>query len=270
MSDVSESSSYMDAPVETKTCRNCAAAVAGDYCATCRQPVKVERLTFRELWFEFMNRVLGFDGKFPRTLRDLTLRPGLVVQKFIEGNRVRYYSPVTYFFLVVTILVVGLSLFDVSFLDIMASQQLIDPGEQDETQHRINTVVYDWMGRYLRAFSLAIVPIVAWVAGKMFRKSQLNFLEQSILPLYITGHSFWITILAVIMYKVAHLPYLGILSALITMLLYGLGYSQLMNYQGNARAFVKGIIIYLLGSFIYIVLIVIGMITTFILNPELV
>jgi len=56
------------------------------------------------MYHDFQARIYGLDGMFPRTLRDVTLRPGQASRTFIQGNRVKYYGPVGYFFLMITVL----------------------------------------------------------------------------------------------------------------------------------------------------------------------
>jgi Protein of unknown function (DUF3667) len=93
-------------------CINCHAETTGKFCSNCGQRMTVKRITFREGWNDFWARIYGFDGMFPNTLRDLTVRPGKASQLVIDGNRVKYYGPVGYFFLMITLLCLVGSLLD--------------------------------------------------------------------------------------------------------------------------------------------------------------
>ena len=68
-----------------------------------------------------MARIYGFDGMFPPTLRDITIRPCVASRKYIEGNRVAYYGPVGYFFLMVTLIYIVASLFNIDLVEFMKS-----------------------------------------------------------------------------------------------------------------------------------------------------
>src|SRR6187397_2984313 len=94
-------------------CLNCRQPVTSRYCGSCGQSNPPKRLNLKTLWFDFQSRVYGFDGMFPRTLKDLTLRPGAVTRSYISGNRVLYYGPVGYFFIMITVYLLLASLIDV-------------------------------------------------------------------------------------------------------------------------------------------------------------
>jgi hypothetical protein len=102
-------------------CINCSSEVTSIFCPTCGQRQTVKRLSVKEGWNDFWARVYGFDGMFPRTLRDLTIRPGEVSRKYIKGNRVAYYGPVGYFFLMVTLMYIVASVLNIDLVEFMKS-----------------------------------------------------------------------------------------------------------------------------------------------------
>ena len=75
-------------------CINCGSPVATPFCANCGQASPPKKLSVLTLYTDFQSRIYGFDGMFPRTLRDLTIRPGHVAETYINGNRVKYVAPV--------------------------------------------------------------------------------------------------------------------------------------------------------------------------------
>ena len=80
----------------TKSCANCGAQLVGPYCHACGQTAHVHR----SLWHmveESLHGVLHFDSKSWRTLPLLIARPGLLTRRYIEGQRVRYVSPLALF-----------------------------------------------------------------------------------------------------------------------------------------------------------------------------
>src|SRR5882762_8751747 len=116
------------------TCINCATEAEGKFCPQCGQRLDVKRLTFKEGWHDFWARIYGLDGMFPRTFRDLTLRPGYASKEFIRGNRAKYYGPVGYFFLMITLFLLLLSMIGLDFVDYMKSMQEGLPVKQEESQ----------------------------------------------------------------------------------------------------------------------------------------
>src|SRR5687767_3690324 len=138
-------------------CINCSQEVTGNFCNHCGQRTNVKRINFKEGWIDFWSRVYGFDGMFPRTLRDLTIRPGVVAQKIIDGNRALYYGPVGYFFLMITLFLLALSFMDMSFMEFMKGMQTYVPGENkgSEFQNEMQEAIAD----NLKAFAFLQIPV---------------------------------------------------------------------------------------------------------------
>jgi hypothetical protein len=77
-------------------CANCGAALAGAYCHQCGQSAHVHR-SLGHMLEESMHGVLHFDTKSWRTLPLLIARPGVLTRRYIDGQRVRYVSPLALF-----------------------------------------------------------------------------------------------------------------------------------------------------------------------------
>lgn len=89
------------------TCPNCSAVCLGDYCHGCGQHHLEAPITLRLLWREFAERVLKMERGLLVTARDLTVSPGAVAQRYLDGQRRRYVNPLSYLLLgaAVTLLV---------------------------------------------------------------------------------------------------------------------------------------------------------------------
>jgi hypothetical protein len=94
------------------TCRNCDTPLLGPHCYACGQPVKGLVRHFSSILGDFLDSVLTFDGRTPRTLLPLFARPGHLTCEYFEGRRMRYVSPVRLFFFlsIVTFFVAQLTL----------------------------------------------------------------------------------------------------------------------------------------------------------------
>jgi hypothetical protein len=77
-------------------CLNCDAPVVGRHCRECGQPAHVHR-TLSAFWHDIAHSVLHFEGKIWRTLPLLTVQPGELTRRYIEGERTRFLSPVALF-----------------------------------------------------------------------------------------------------------------------------------------------------------------------------
>lgn len=85
-------------------CGNCQTMLAGPYCHQCGQPIKG---LIRPLsgWFaDFLDGVVQWDGRIPRTVTPLLFRPGFLTREYIAGRQVRYVTPVRLFLFLIVIL----------------------------------------------------------------------------------------------------------------------------------------------------------------------
>jgi hypothetical protein len=83
------------APVvaDSAICRDCGAAISGNYCANCGQETRIQTPTVRQFTHEMMDQYVAVEGKLGRTLRVLVTRPGQLTMDYIEGRRQRYVRP---------------------------------------------------------------------------------------------------------------------------------------------------------------------------------
>src|SRR5579871_771216 len=83
-----------DAPATA--CLNCGTTLTGPYCHACGQAAHVER-SLLHLSEEILHGVVHFDAKGWRTLPLLVAHPGRLTRRYIDGERVRYVSPLALF-----------------------------------------------------------------------------------------------------------------------------------------------------------------------------
>lgn len=57
-------------------CINCSKEIDSVFCPHCGQKNPIKKITIANIWSDFLSSVYGFDGMFPRTLKDLTIRLG--------------------------------------------------------------------------------------------------------------------------------------------------------------------------------------------------
>ena len=255
------------------TCVNCQSEVLGNYCSNCGQRNGVKRLTFREGWNDFWARIYGFDGMFPRTLIDLTLRPGKATRKVISGNRVAYYGPVGYFFLMITLMYLVASLLGIDVVDFMknsANSGLQGPPPKPGSgQEKFMSELLRLLSDNLKLLSFLLVPILAFGARFVFfRKSGFNFLEHSILFFYTQGHVYWLSIISLLSFGMfgKFLPAWIVMVVSIVYSCYAT--SDMYHYQSKIKAMLKGLSLYLMAQLIFIILMIIAVTTYIILNPE--
>jgi hypothetical protein len=78
----------------TSPCLNCGEPLTGPFCSTCGQRAVPPHPTTQELIGDAYNELVGWDGKFARTIRLLLTRPGELTRAVVGGQRARYVSSV--------------------------------------------------------------------------------------------------------------------------------------------------------------------------------
>ena len=228
------------------TCLNCNQETSGNFCSNCSQRTAVKRITFKEGWHDFWARIYGFDGMFPRTLRDLTIRPGVAATRFIGGNRVLYYGPVGYFFLMITLMLLVYDMMGISFLEVMKASGQVMVKTDTKNQEVFTQKIFQAISDNLKIFFFLFIPFQAFAARFVFfRKAGFNFMEHSILPFYVMGHDLWMNIVLGVVYAINGKYYTW--TAFITFFYFGYSYATMMTYQSRVKAFFKGIGVWLVG-----------------------
>jgi hypothetical protein len=82
------------ARVTAADCLNCGAPLSGPFCSQCGKRVVPPHPTTRELVGDAYDELVGWDGKFARTIRLLLTRPGELTAAVIGGQRARYVGSV--------------------------------------------------------------------------------------------------------------------------------------------------------------------------------
>lgn len=234
-----------------KNCINCDTEYSGDYCNVCGQRRKVERLTFRSAWMDFQRMFIGLDNKFFRTFKTIWISPGAVAKANIGGNRVKYVGPVSYFFIVLTLLILFGSVFGVDWSDFMReSTSLMAP--ESERQANLQQQMTQKIFNNFRTFQFFIIPFMALSAKMLFRKSGFNYLEHMVLVFYVQAQMLFITILNLLIYIAFDKTFL-MLSALIPFFFYGWACSTFYPGKRKALRFIKGMFVQLLGMIMFLI-----------------
>ena len=107
--------SHQESPAQ---CQNCTAALSGPYCAACGQKVGHLHRPIWEIAEDFLHSVVHFDGRLWQTLRSLFQRPGEMTADWADGRQARYVPPIRLFIFTSLLLVITLTLSDVTLLRI--------------------------------------------------------------------------------------------------------------------------------------------------------
>ena len=145
-------------------CLNCEAALTGPFCSSCGQRHQ-PRLSLRDWLTQAVEVFLELDGPALRTLRDMSLRPGLLASEYVDGRRVRYVNPMRY-----ALLSCG------AFLAVLAMTSALLPGT-------------DTMKTGVQVGNLIAAPLLALPVLLVFARSGRSYADQLVLQLYLRGHT---------------------------------------------------------------------------------
>ena len=145
-------------------------------------------------------------------------------------------------------------------------QSSLPTGDQaPKVTERIQRIVSD----NIKIFAFLIIPFQTFSARYLFfRKSGYNFLEHAVLPLYIAGHLFWVTMVGGMIYKwTGHASLVA--DTIIGILYIGYGYSTMMTYQSRIKSFIKGVCLSVTSQLLFVVIVAVtGILLAYWLSPE--
>jgi hypothetical protein len=81
---------------ENALCRNCGAPLQGAFCSACGQPAHLHR-SLSSIAHDILHGVFHLEGKIWRTIPELFVHPGRLTRRYIDGERVKFVSPMAMF-----------------------------------------------------------------------------------------------------------------------------------------------------------------------------
>lgn len=85
-----------DGHTHETACLNCGTPLVGSHCHACGQAAHVHR-TLGAFFHDLLHGVFHFEGRIWHTLPQLAWQPGRLTRAYIDGQRVRYVSPLALF-----------------------------------------------------------------------------------------------------------------------------------------------------------------------------
>lgn len=155
-------------------CENCNTEFEGKFCSECGQKKIHGRFTIHEIIHNFFHSFTHFDSGVLYLIKELFLRPGIVVKEYISGKRKKYFNPFQLLIIVTAIsafLAVKFYLFGDSNVD-----RLTDI----ETPNKFWIQFNDFIFKYYSIVIFVSIPIGAFYTRFIFKKSGYNYAENLI------------------------------------------------------------------------------------------
>jgi len=170
-----------------KTCLNCEAAIDGQFCRNCGQKASTQKINWKNFLQELPQSLFNVEKGVWYTLRELTLRPRLSMEGYLNGKRVHFFKPIQY-------AILGISLYI-----LLQAVNPISPPEIAGLKN--NNGLYDSgyaFGRAIREnlkfYWLLGIVLYALPARLLFGK--YNFTEHMVISAYVLGHTALLAVLS--------------------------------------------------------------------------
>lgn len=234
-------------PMECKNC-NLSLHENDNYCNDCGAKVIRNRLTFKNLWEEFIEKFLNVDNTFLKTFTHLLTKPEVVIVGFIDGVRRKYMNPVNYIAIALTLTGILIFFMKKTFPEGIDFNQFGAQVYTAETSKKLT----DFIFAFYSLISLLFIPVFAVSAFLSFNKKKFVFTEHIISFIYIQAQyslfTFPITLLVLFLAPERYMQFS--LFFILVMLLYALYVMKRMS--GLKRGD------FLLNSIIFIMLFSVG------------
>lgn len=226
-------------------CKSCQGPLTGNFCANCGEKSFNKRLVFGDLLSDFMSNLFELEIPLLRTIKELTIKPGIMCRKYIQGIRKPYYKPFQYYILTLALFYLVFYAFGLEMSDFSKGFQpeLPEGPFADQTQ-----VVYDQIAQVMndnsRLVQFVVIPFMAFFSWLVFKKSGFNYTENFVLSLYLAAHASLIGLIIVPLSKIDFTFYFIVTGSVGT--IYQIwAYHQFFQLKLVA-AVLKGLLVYVL------------------------
>lgn len=154
-------------------CKNCGRIFDGNYCNNCGQPANTKRINGQFIIKNLEHEILHFDHGIVFTIKEILLRPGITIKKFLEGKRKKYSHPLTYIAVISVIYFILRSVF-VKY----------PPADAGDTNRIIVDFIYDY---YPKIVVFVFIPLAALFTPIFYPGQPYNFFELFTFHCYVRG-----------------------------------------------------------------------------------
>jgi hypothetical protein len=167
-------------------CKNCGLSLSGKFCSHCGQNSKVGKIDFTSFINDFSESILQIDKGFFYTITELFLRPGRMLDDFLNGKRKNHFKPIAY---VLTLSSVYFLITQVNnqstWIDDMVSGYL--NGSTGKNTIAELPLFVTWFLKNYAYSMLILLPVFSLASFLSFFKFDKSYIEHIVINSYITG-----------------------------------------------------------------------------------
>lgn len=176
-------------------CKNCELPLRTDYsfCSNCGAKIVRNRLTVKNLWYDFTERFFNLDNTFLKTFKHLFSRPDQVITGYINGVRKKYLNPVSYFMIAITLGGLFVYIHTEFFPDALDFNfrypDMKSLSESEQSSYDLQKKINYYMFKYQSLFYVIMLPFLALISKLVFiNKKQFNLSEHFVINIYAYSH----------------------------------------------------------------------------------
>lgn len=166
----------MEKQDDLEYCIKCKNRVTENYCSNCGNPKELKRID-RNYIFSEIGSVLNFDKGILYTIKELLIRPGVTIRRFILEDRNRIVKPIT--FIIVSSLIYTFLREFLHFED--------DYIYVNNSDSSTSTNIFKWIQNNYGYGNLLMGIFIALWTKILFKKYEYNFYEILILLFFVMG-----------------------------------------------------------------------------------
>lgn len=154
-------------------CKNCGRVFDGRYCNNCGQSANTRRINRAFIFKNFEHEILHFDHGIVFTIKEILIRPGITIKKFLEGKRKKYSHPLTY-----------IAIISVVYFILRSVLVKYHHADTPDTNRIIVDFIYDY---YPKLVVIIFIPLAAAFTPIFYQGKPYNFFELFTFHCYIRG-----------------------------------------------------------------------------------
>ena len=156
-------------------CLSCQQPLVGRYCAECGQSAGLKaRITINDLVHDIPHSIWHVDHGVLYTLRELLLRPGDTLRRYLAGERSRFFRPLTLLLLLGGLATFLMAAFHLDYLP-QKSNAGATASEREMAQGMAEVSAFIY--KYFSWFTIAMLPVYAWLSWMLLRRLRLHYAE---------------------------------------------------------------------------------------------
>lgn len=172
-----------------RACIACQTSVDALFCPQCGHPTDQPRFTWPLLLREFLGR-LTFEKGFLLTLREMTIRPGHFMRRYLAGHRRGFSSPLAFFFITTAIAVVANSVFIGDMSRLMDTPEMrAQLSVLTDQQYQLYLSIMDKVSTNTSLVMLVLLFPYGILNRLFFMRTGINTVESLIFAFFVFGQA---------------------------------------------------------------------------------